>query len=138
MDLEITKPFYLAMNIVECEMERLPSIKVASTVELSHPTGKLEYSVSDLWFECSEWDGFVSELRKLTSASVSAKTSLSSMSNQFHFVIGLSEDKRQCDVTLSLTEKGSDFDELSICFQTSLALDEVGYVADGFSGLSFW
>ncbi|SFL23562.1 hypothetical protein SAMN04488518_12517 [Pseudovibrio ascidiaceicola] len=134
MDLEIQRPVYLGMSIEEIEMERVPSIRMATSIKAHHPTGVLDYTVNDLWFECSEWEKFIRNVRKLYSLEEAEEASLSSMSEEFNLLVRVSENKRVADFMVSLNERGL----ISVKIETSVALDEVGVIADSFSNAKFW
>lgn len=79
--LRIRRPIGISFDVIEID-NFLPSIKMAVDIEMEHPTGKISYKVNDIWFECTQWDSFISALNKF-GRNDKGEASLENMSNSF-------------------------------------------------------
>ena len=63
-DIELPNPFWFKLNIIESE-ENLPSIMCYVALKLETLRGDFSYSSTGIWFECSVFDEFISQLKGL-------------------------------------------------------------------------
>lgn len=138
MDLKLLKPIKLNLEVVEIEEDRLPSFKVKIGFDIPHPTGKLSYSVNDIWFECAAWDHFVSHLSNLNGLASSNGATLSDISGGFSIVVELRHQRRDCVFKINTLEPETGMGRLESSYEVIFTLDDVGILRDQFSEFPTW
>jgi hypothetical protein len=63
-DIELPNPFWIGINIKESE-DRVGSIGCTVDCRLTLPRGEFLYTASNVWFEYSVFDNFISKLKEL-------------------------------------------------------------------------
>jgi len=63
-DIELPNPFWFSIDIQETD-EVLPSFGCNVSVSLKLPRGNFSYFSKEIWFECSMFDNFLSQLKEL-------------------------------------------------------------------------
>jgi hypothetical protein len=91
-EISIKRPISIEIETIETD-SYLPSFKANIKLEINHPTGYFSYQANDIWFDCVQWDAFLSSLDKLNFLKES-EIILSDMSEYFkiRFLLTKSRD----------------------------------------------
>ena len=132
--ISIQRPLSIDMEMVDTDT-RLPSIKMAVKMEVVHPTGTIIYSANDIWFECSVWDEFVSNILNVSSGG-RRDASLKNMSDFFVLNIGIDEGIKRLNFTSREVNAGEGV--VSLNFESILDDDMLAAIIEQFTTFEKW
>lgn len=136
--IELETPVEVTLELLEFE-DRLPSIRMAVALRMNHSTGSASYEATDIWFECSKWDEFVSQLSALNTEG-NGSTILETLRGYFRIevvgkahvhsiaVICREPDIEHGEIDLRYL-KNLDSDDLSIVRSRFLEFDKCWYIS---------
>lgn len=87
MEVEIERPFYLKLDVIETD-EHVPSMKADVSVRVQQFGQSLEYR-GYAWFECACWDTFVSDLSHI----YETQAKLTDIEGSFVLAVGICAGK---------------------------------------------
>ncbi len=120
-EITITSPIELSFSVIEAD-DRLPSLKTEILFIHKHPTGIVQYSASDKWFRCNEWDDFVEDLKEMVNNS-RGKASLMDL-DEF-FVLKLSKSEQVYSFLIEIKETDLPDRLTNLRFESRISSDEV-------------
>ena len=124
-DLEFPNPFWLGINIKECE-NNLPSLGCEVDIKLQLPRGVFKYTASDIWFECSVFDEFLNQLNLLKSG---VKTEAEFYDIDREIILKFTNDQIELTVHRMHSEIGSGYLEFKRDFDSDILHQHIQHLS---------
>lgn len=130
MEIKIDRPFQLKLEVVATD-EHVPSMKADVSVQVQQFGHCLEYRGS-LWFECSSWETFVSDLNGID------KTPAKIMDMDDCFVLALGADSGKPEILWEMKKIALDGSIATAACRFPTDFDTLAHVKRQFTDFPQW
>jgi hypothetical protein len=134
MEIKLRNPINLTLKLLDTE-NRLPSMMMSADLQIAHPTGTASYKASDIWFDCTQWDGFTDQLSNLGNE-IEGIALLASLSGYFLIKIEITKGIISATVTCKEPDTGNGSFEFS--FFKNIDFADLANIKRGFLETERW